>query len=121
MRRGAGAVVRDAGRGKEVIAHLLSPLCAPPAETHGLVGCLQLKCRPAVPGARCPSVPVEAGGRFWSALDTAGPCWKPVVSLGDVWDTGLASDVPLLPSHQLHVPSFGVHSCMGLSKILPPG
>lgn len=50
--RYSGAVVRDAGRGKEAIAHLRFPVCAPPAETHGLVGfgCSQLKCRPAVPG-----------------------------------------------------------------------
>lgn len=27
-----------AGRGKEAIAHLRFPVCAPPAETHGLVG-----------------------------------------------------------------------------------
>jgi hypothetical protein len=57
-----GAVVRDAGRGKEAIAHLRFPVCAPPAETHGLVGfgCSQsqLKCRPAVPG----------GARFCSVL-----------------------------------------------------
>ena len=41
------------------------PFCAALAEMHGLVGCSQLKCQPAVPGVGR-SVPVESGGRFCS-------------------------------------------------------